>query len=325
MYSSKLFLIVASLAVLLASAGLVQAVEDSQTFVDPESAGPDFHVQGEYEGTIGDSTKLGAQVIALGDGRFDAILYAKGLPGRGWDGLVKVRMSGETIEESTHLTGKNFRGEINDGVFSGVAEDNLPFEMKKIVRKSPTLGAQPPAGAIVLFDGTDVSAWENGRLVEGGLLAVGTRTHRKFKDFTLHLEFRTPFMPYARGQARGNSGMYLLDQYECQILDSFGLEGKDNECGGFYKLARPKVNMCLPPLSWQTYDVEFKAARFDDEGNKTANAVTTVRHNGVVIHENYELPTITPGGHQSDEKPGALYLQDHSDPVHFRNIWIIEE
>lgn len=325
MLSSKRLLIIMSLVILLASAGPAGAVEDSQTFVDTESAGPDFQVQGEYEGTIGGSTKIGAQVIALGDGRFNAVLYAKGLPGAGWDGLVKVRMSGETVDGTTRLTGKNFRGEIIDGVFSGVAEDDLPFEMKKIERKSPTLGAQPPEGAIVLFDGSDVSAWEIGKLADGGLLAVGTRTKQKFKDFTLHLEFRTPFMPYARGQGRGNSGMYLLDQYECQILDSFGLEGEDNECGGFYKLSKPKVNMCLPPLSWQTYDVEFKAARFDAEGNKTANAVATVRHNGVVIHENYEFQKITPGGHQSDEKPGALYLQNHSNPVHFRNIWIKEK
>jgi pectin methylesterase-like acyl-CoA thioesterase len=117
--------------------------------------------------------------------------------------------------------------------------------------------------------------------------------------------------------------MYLLDQYECQVLDSFGLAGLDNECGGIYKVARPNVNMCLPPLSWQTYDVDFTAAKFDKTGKKVSPAVTTIRHNGVVIHEKLTLK-VTAGGGQNDEKPGALYLQNHGDPVRFRNIWIVE-
>ena len=119
--------------------------------------------------------------------------------------------------------------------------------------------------------------------------------------------------------------MYLLDQYECQILDSFGLEGKNNECGGFYQVAEPKVNMCLPPLSWQTYDVEFKAARFDADGKKLSSSVATIRHNGVVIHDKLELPKATPGGGRNDEKAGALFIQNHGDPVMLRNIWILKK
>ncbi|HUQ70559.1 MAG TPA: DUF1080 domain-containing protein, partial [Planctomycetaceae bacterium] len=186
----------------------------------------------------------------------------------------------------------------------------------------PTLGLKPPTGAKVLFDGSNVDAWTPGKLMDDGLMGVGTRTKEKFDSFTLHLEFRTPFMPYAGGQARGNSGMYLQDQYECQVLDSFGLDGLDNECGGIYKNARPKVNMCLPPLAWQTYDVEFTGTKFDADGKVTAPGKCTIKHNGVLIHENLELAT-TPGGGQADQKPGALFLQDHGDPVRFRNIWIV--
>jgi hypothetical protein len=294
-------------------------------FLDPEKAGPDFKVQGEYVGTIGEKAKVAAQVIALGSGKFSAVLYSGGLPGAGWDGITKIRLTGAAEGDETTFTGKNFKGTIKGDTFSGAAEEGVQYELKKIERKSWTLDAKPPEGAIVLFDGSNVDAWENGRLQDGNLLGVGTRTRKKFSDFTLHLEFQTPFMPTARGQDRGNSGMYLGDQYEVQILDSFGLEGVDNECGGIYKVASPKVNMCLPPLAWQTYDVEFQAARFDRDGKKTNSAVATIRHNGVVIHENLALDAPTPGGHQSDEKPGALFLQNHNDPVRFRNIWIVEK
>ncbi len=301
-------------------------------YTDPEAAGADFQIQGEYEGTIGNQTKLGIQVIALGDGQFEAYFLAKGLPGAGWDGKTRVKLTGATKDGRTTFSGKNIRGEIRDGVFTGTAEEDVAFRAKKVHRKSPTLGAKPPEGAIVLFDGKDTSEWLDA-VLDGDLLAPPPRpkrlrTKRSFRDFTLHLEFRTPFMPYHRGQARGNSGMYLLDQYEVQILDSFGLTGESNECGGIYKIAKPKVNMCLPPLSWQTYDVEFRAARFDEQGKKTANAVVTIRHNGVVIHEKLVLPGPTPGGGRNDERPGPLYLQSHGpapgDPVRFRNIWIVE-
>lgn len=300
-----------------------QAQNAKTSFLDAKSAGPDFAVQGEYVGTIGKERKLGVQVVALGKGGFDAVLYAGGLPGAGWDGKTRTRLKGKTSDGKVTFKGKNFAGAVAGGVFSGTADDDVKYQAKKVMRKSTTLGAKAPKGAVVLFDGSTADHFQGGKIEAGGLLNVGVRTKRKFSNFKLHLEFRTPFMPYARGQGRGNSGMYLLDQYECQVLDSFGLAGLDNECGGIYKVARPNVNMCLPPLSWQTYDVDFTAAKFDKTGKKVSPAVTTIRHNGVVIHEKLTLK-VTAGGGQNDEKPGALYLQNHGDPVRFRNIWIVE-
>ena len=292
--------------------------------LDPKEAGPDFAIQGEYVGTIGIKAKTGAQVIALGGGRFDAVIYTQGLPGAGWDGKTKVRLHGDTTNGVAQLKGKNFEGTIKDGVFSGTAEDGVKFELKKVGRTSPTLGATPPPGAIVLFDGKNTAAWRVGKLEEGNLLGVPAITKETFEDFLLHIEFETPFMPRARGQGRGNSGVYLADQYEVQVLDSFGLEGDDNECGGIYKAARPLVNMCFPPLSWQTYDIDFRVARFTPDGkSKKENAFATVRHNGVPIHYNLELKAATPGGHRADEHPGPIFLQDHGNPVRFRNIWIL--
>jgi hypothetical protein len=130
-----------------------------------------------------------------------------------------------------------------------------------------------------------------------------------FKDFKLHLEYREPFMPHARGQQRGNSGVYLQNRYEIQVLDSFGLGPSRWDCAAFYELAGPTINMCFPPLSWQTYDIEFKAARYGADGKKTANAVVTVHHNGVRIHDNVKGPTLRAPLKESDT-PGPILLQN---------------
>jgi hypothetical protein len=177
----------------------------------------------------------------------------------------------------------------------------------------------------VLFDGTQADAFEKGKLTEGQLLAADCSSQRKFGDHVLHIEFRTPFCPLSRGQARGNSGVYLQSRYEVQVLDSFGLEGENNECGGIYTLGKPLVNMCFPPLTWQTYDCEFTAARYDQQGNKVSPASVTIKHNGVVIQDHLELPKGTPGRHAEGPGPDALYLQGHGNPVVYRNIWVVEK
>jgi hypothetical protein len=197
--------------------------------------------------------------------------------------------------------------------------------MRKTTRQSPTLGAKPPPGAVVLFDGVNTDAWEGGHMDNRNLLAAGTKSKQSFKDCTLHLEFLLPFKPLGRGQGRGNSGVYLQDRYEIQVLDSFGLNGENNECGGLYSKARPLVNMCFPPLTWQTYDADFVAAKFDASGKKIKNAVLTMKHNGVVIHDKLEVPDRTGGGKPEGPDGGPIQLQGHGNPVFYRNIWVLEK
>ena len=288
---------------------------------NPAEAGPDFAIQGEYEGTWGD-LKAGAQVIAQGGGAFEVVVYPGGLPGAGWNGTDKVKLKGEAAK----LAGDGHSLAVSGGELSGANSKGAKVAMRKTERKSPTIGLKPPTGATVLFDGSSADGWNNGKLDAEKTLQVGVMSKAKFGDFTLHIEFQTPYMPNSRGQGRGNSGVYLQNRYELQVLDSFGLTGENNECGGIYQIAKPKVNMCLPPLSWQTYDIDFVAANFDSTGKKTADALLTVRHNGVAIHDKLVLPKATPGGEGKESPgPGPIQLQNHGDPVRYRNIWIVEK
>jgi hypothetical protein len=300
----------------------------AKVHVNPASTDEDFPFQGEYEGGDGED-KIGVQVIALGDGEFEAVWYQGGLPGAGWDGeRAKVRRTKATRgdgEVSVVFMLDDMMAEA-DGVKLHISKkrEGALMEMERVDRKSPTLGAKPPEGAVVLFGGNEANGFK-GKVTDDGLLAEGATSTERFGDFSLHLEFRLPYMPSARGQGRGNSGLYLQGRYEVQVLDSFGLEGKDNECGGIYKIAAPKVNMCFPPLTWQTYDVDFTSAKFDAEGRKTANAKVLVKHNGVVIQDT-ELPGNTGGAQlKEDGSPGPIHLQNHGNPVRYRNIWAVRK
>jgi hypothetical protein len=310
------------------------------TYSDPAHVDDDFAFQGEYAGeaTIdGHALRLGIQVVALGGGKFDVVAYPGGLPGDGWTPPEKMRGTGTRTGsgaaavvalEGIDWTGQKRRGEIRAGAVVAVAEDGaVVAKFPRVERKSPTLGAKPPAGAVVICDGAgpvdEAATLAGARLTEDGLLMEGVTTAGEFGDAHWHLEFRLPYQPHDRGQGRGNSGAYFNGSYEVQMLDSFGLEGKDNECGGIYKVAPPKVNMCLPPLAWQTYDVDFTAPRFEG-GAKVKNARVTVRHNGVVVHDDIEVPGITQGGPVKEERAaGPLHLQNHDNPVRYRNIWVL--
>ena len=301
---------------------------------DPSVAAqdPDFAIQGEYASTaeIGAKGKKGGyglQVVALGDGSFQAALYAGGLPGSGAKDNEFVLLTGSSKEGKTSL--KATSGEtvvIKGDTATGTKGDKKLFVYDRVERKSPTLGKKAPKGAKVLFGGVEMDRFSGGIKLDGDLLEEGVVSLDSFGDFTLHLEFRTPYKPKAKpgNQDRGNSGVYIFNNYETQILDSFGIKGEFNFCGALYRKKPPAVNMCLPPLAWQTYDIEFTTPRFKD-GKKVKNARITTRHNGVVIHDDYELDKGTgAGGGRPEKEKGQIHLQGHGNPVRFQNIWLVE-
>ena len=286
------------------------AKKGGNIWTDPEKAAaehPDFLIQGEYRGE-----GVGVQAADIDNGKFLVSVYQGGLPGDGWD---KSKIDAKILN----------RAELKDRV----------KEMKRVERESPTLGMKYPPGAMVVFDG---KANENVKgKVEDGLLWAGSRSTKAIGSFTMHLEFRLPYKPsrLPSSQDRGNSGIYIYNNYECQVLDSFALDfdeknnpfktqsRKKQWCGSFYMFKIPDVPMVFPPLRWQTYDIDFTAPVFKN-GKKVKNARITVRHNGVLIHNDVELPKGTgAGGGRPEKEKGTINLQGHGNPVAYRNIWML--
>lgn len=319
-------------------------------FVTPFATAQEINIpvfgnwQGAFVSNGWDDYNIRAEIIGQSGSTYKAIFIING------DGMDEIRadVPGKTEKGGTKFAGQvnlgsklgsdcTVNGLLNKGVFTGSMKSSKgegKFELKRFLFEPPTRGKKAPEGAIALmWDGMTQEDFENvwhvnphWRVNANGIAQIhhsNIVTKQAFGDAQYHVEFATPYMPNDRGQARGNSGVYILGKYEVQVLDSFGLPTKDNECGGIYKIATPLVNACLPPLEFQTYDITFHAARFDANGNKTSNATITVIHNGTMIHDNVELPTRTGGGIGGRESiEGPLLIQDHNDQPRFRNIWV---
>jgi hypothetical protein len=204
-------------------------------------------------------------------------------------------------------------------------------EPKLVMPGAP--GSIPP-DADVLFDGKNLSAWNNGEkwLIADGIAtakASSITTKKAYGDCQFHIEFATPEKIEGKGQGRGNSGVYLMGRYEIQILDSFDNPTYfDGQCGSVYKQTPPLVNACRKPGEWQSYDIVFSAPRFAADGTVTQPARVTVIHNGIVVQNNFELIGGTfydrPAKYEKHAEKLPLQLQYHGNPMRFRNIWIRE-
>jgi hypothetical protein len=297
---------------------------------------------GDWKNDDGHGGKLTAQVIAEGDDNYKAVFTAYYGP----VAVFRVSLKGKREKDEVKFGGKVDLGAAFGGEFDwtgGVASDKFTgrytsakdvgeFVLKKVQKTPPSVGTKPPEGATILFDGTNLDAWQTAdggaakwRIADGAMEVTkgDLYTRVTFSDLQLHVEFNTPFMPQARDQARGNSGVFIdrtLESkerdWEVQVLDSFGLEPKVNDCGAVYGLKAPNANACLPPGEWQSYDITFTAPRYDDAGKITRMARITVVHNGSKVVNDLELEDAGP-------RAGHIVLQDHGNPVRFRNVWLV--
>lgn len=200
---------------------------------------------------------------------------------------------------------------------------------------TPGVGSAPPSDAIVLFDGTSLAAWKSGdkdaawKLVDGAMEVNGTgsiETREHFGDVQLHLEWSAPEKVESESQGRGNSGVFLMGIYEIQVLDShMNRTYADGQAAALYGQKPPLVNACRKPGEWQSYDVFFKAPRFD--GNQLVSpGVVTVVHNGVLVHHAEPFLGATRHREVASYLPhaasGPIALQDHGNPVRYRNVWV---
>lgn len=316
------------LALLAGTAFPVSLPAATPTYVDPAKTDDDYPFIGEFAGACtvdGKPVPYGVQINALGKKKFLVSITRGGLPGAGWD--ESKREKKEVEREGQAIAGTWSLGKFSatPAAFTVFPKEGAEVVWKRVDRVSPTLGAKPPENAVVLFDGTSMDAFETGKMTKDGLLQEDAVTKKLYQNFKLHLEFRTPYKPEARGQDRGNSGVYMQRKYECQILDAFALEESIDNTGAVYSIHPALVNACLPPLVWQTYDIEYHNGEYAPDGEvKTWPKVTAVL-NGVVVQKDTELKkqsrwaAVKAGPH-----PGPIWFQGHGNPVRFRNIWLVE-
>ena len=325
---------VAALCLILVACITPVKAAEYYDFTDPFMA----EYEGFWTGSNGAKGRVTAQIRPLSNNQYDGFI----LLSRARNTVSAFQLERATAEKDgvkfTAVSIAQANGallaqsratcELRDGKITGTFSGEFgegTFDARKFERKSPTLGAKPPRHAVVLTDINNSNAWKNltWPLSKEGVLRVGKGNivaAEQMGNFRLHLEFRTPYMPVEEGQKRGNSGVYLQGKYEVQVLDSFGLFPlQDNDCGGVYKVKAPLGNATLPPMQWQTYDVTYV------EGSGARPPRITVVHNGFTILERGEVPMqLTDKGTGGGTSGGGfLMLQDHGNPVEFRNIWAL--
>jgi len=307
----------------------------------------DLNLMGDYQGQWIDAPEksyqqinptVAAQVVNIDVGHY-AIHFVQDLDRRAHPYFQgEGRLVGSAIV--TDQDGWKFSVSAADGLTGTALIDGatIKFALRRVVRKSPTLNAPAPIGAITLFNGKNLDSWQKSgggpahwNLLDSGAMEASAkgylRTRQTFQDVKLHLEFLYPVGEGKVGQKRGNSGVFLQG-YEVQVLNSYGLEGKWNELGALYKLSPPRVNAARPPLQWQTFDITYQAPRYRGD-TKIANARIWVELNGVPVQTDQEIYHATANAEigrtwPAPNKPLPISLQFHGNPIQYRNIWVQE-
>lgn len=289
----------------------------------------DFQWVGEYVGRVATSddeqTIMGLQLRCTGINRFEGRLFQGGLPGQpGFEESSKRILIGFRKEQTLVLSGAEFAIFADFDSSRVINQDGIQLgELTRVSRQSPTLGAAAPDHALIILS-EESDSIVNVQRDANGYLKVGSTFEILVSDFDLHFEFLIPFQPSRLGQQRGNSGLYLQSRYECQILDSFAIDTEINGLGALYQQKPPAVNAALPPRVWQTYDVRFTAPRFRVDGEKLSNARVSAWVNGVLVQDDIEILRPTGNGKAEGSNPLPTYLQNHGDPVVFRNVWLVD-
>jgi hypothetical protein len=353
LHPASMFLVVLGLQVLCGQDATLAADAEATAVqvIAGDKAGEDPFL-GDWQGSWskGFPRQLVAQIIPRGGGDY-VIRFVEAFDQRCAPlAIVRAKAEGQQLTFDHDGWSGSVVGEKLAG--TGLKRNAIAsFTLTKVKRLSPRLGARPPAGAAVLFDGGDLDQWESdGRdgsdqitwqktedwvrvwppLTEHAF-GSALRTRQAWPNFRLHLEFRLPLIAEATGQTRANSGI-IIEEYEfveVQILDSYGLPGYWDECGGIYRKESPKFNMCAPPGQWQSYDITYYGPRLDNDGKLIAAPRITVDLNGKRIHNDVELPYSERAVKNRLEKPdlktpGRIILQHHGDPIDFRNVWLVE-
>ncbi len=220
------------------------------------------------------------------------------------------------------------------GALASAAEFLSGIEWAEPRVVDPGTPEKAPSDAVVLFDGTDMSKWhgaERWTVKDGAVTAGpgGIRSKAEFGDCQVHIEWASAAQAKGSGQGRSNSGVFLMGKYEVQVLDSYRNKTYfDGQCGAIYKQHPPLVNACRKPGQWQSYDIIWKAPRFDNDGKLVSPAFITLLQNGVLIQNHFQLEGDTPynraPAYKAHPEKGPIGLQFHGDPVRYRNIWVRE-
>lgn len=345
-------------------------LEAAKRLFDPEMVGIELKVQGEYVGGEG-ASKVGVQVVARGNRMFHALVLQGGLPGEGWDGGRYGLMESGVLEGDR----VEFRSAGDDGASAvldmkglKLRRAGMELDLRRVERKSATLGMQVPKGGVVLFGaGRDgMEAFEARKDIEGMTsptmygehMMAGAVTKQRFRDMTLHVEFLTGWEPENIPWRRADAGIYLMSRYEVAVGDSFGfdfdlmgsagpespklfceklkasrfpvltgarLQGAPRVCGSVFTYPSKVPNACLPPLVWQTFDIDFTAPRFGADGKKQSDAVLSVRLNGHQTVDKQSVARPTPHGFKGpEEADGPIWFEAFGRRVLYRNVWVLE-